>query len=69
MTYHQTLLTQFAPLEAHEVASLREWLSALKEDVELFGATPEDTARIARIESRIEGASRFIAYGPMDDTA
>lgn len=53
MTYHERLLTQPDRLDAGELAELRAWLSALKEDIEQFGAAPEDNARIARIEARI----------------
>jgi len=55
-SYRETLLTQAEPLEPHEVRTLEEWLEVLAQDVALFGATPEDEARIGTIERRIADA-------------
>lgn len=62
-TYHERMLTQTEPLEGREIAELREWLAVLKEDVELFGDTPEDSARIAKIEARIARPAAAVAPG------
>lgn len=53
-SYRQMLLEQADPLEAHEIGTLEEWLGVLREDVEAFGATPEDEARMEAIARRIE---------------
>jgi hypothetical protein len=52
-SYRNDLLERDGPLDAYEVGVLRDWLKVLREDVEAFGATPEDEARMARIEARI----------------
>ncbi len=47
-------------LEPYEVGLLREWMGVLQEDCDMFGASPEDIARMTLIEDRIaraEGAS------------
>lgn len=54
MSYRDHLLTQTEPLEPHEISDLEDWLSVLKGDVEMFGDTPEDNARMAKIEARIK---------------
>lgn len=54
MSYRDQLLTQAEPLERHEISDLEDWLSVLKGDVEMFGDTPEDNARMAKIEARIK---------------
>jgi hypothetical protein len=52
-TYHETLLRQQAPLEKHEISSLREWLQVLREDCEDFGPAHADLVRMQAIEDRI----------------
>jgi ParB-like chromosome segregation protein Spo0J len=52
-SYREILLAQESPLDDHEIHDLERWLEALREDVETFGATPEDVARMAAIEDRI----------------
>ncbi len=53
MSYLDDLLRQKEPLEPHEVSDLEEWLSAMMRDCEDFGPTPDDTARMAAIEAKI----------------
>lgn len=47
------LLSKEEPLERDEIAALEQWLAVLKEDVSLYGETPEDRERIARIEAKL----------------
>lgn len=47
------LLSQERPLERDEIAALEQWLAVLNEDVSLYGETPEDRERIARIEAKL----------------
>lgn len=53
-TYFEQLLAQTEPLERHEIADLKAWLAALRDDVATFGDTPEDNRRMATIEARIK---------------
>ncbi len=52
-SYLQRLLTQVEPLAPDEVASLRDWLAVLRDDVAMFGATPEDETRMNAIKAKI----------------
>jgi hypothetical protein len=54
MSYRELLLTQAEPLEPHEISDLEDWLSVLEGDVAMFGDTPEDNARMAKIKARIK---------------
>ena len=63
-SYRQMLLDQTEPLEGHEVRCLQEWLEVLREDVEAFGATPEDEARMEAIARRIESWNGAQPSGP-----
>lgn len=47
------LLKRSEPLEAHEISELKDWLSALEEDVAIFGATPQDENLMLRIQGKI----------------
>lgn len=58
MSYLQTLLDQDEPLEPHEVSDLRAWLQTLRNDVEMFGPTAEDVARMRRISAKIKENDR-----------
>lgn len=58
MSRLESLLTQEEPLDQGEIADLEEWLRTLSEDCKVFGATPEDIDRAARIRMKIQG--RFI---------
>lgn len=54
MGYRQNLLTQTEALEKWEIADLEEWLSELAKDIVMFGEAPEDSARIEKIQTRID---------------
>lgn len=47
------LLTQVEPLDDDDIILLKDWLAILADDVEMFGATPEDTAKMSAITARI----------------
>lgn len=59
----ESLVTQQAPLERHEVTQLEDWLSALEEDCACFGATGEDRVRMSGIRNRIS-LERFRTLNP-----
>lgn len=61
MSRLEGLLTQEKPLEPHEVADLEEWLSAMMRDCEDFGPTPDDIARMAAIEAKIDQSRAEVA--------
>ncbi len=63
-SYRQNLLEQAGPLEGHEVRCLQKWLEVLRGDVEAFGPTPEDEARMEAIARRIEVEGAPPSPGP-----
>ncbi|MBN9235121.1 MULTISPECIES: hypothetical protein [Phyllobacteriaceae] len=54
MSHLQELLDREGRLELHEISDLRLWLDTLRDDCAFFGSTPEDDARIARIQAKID---------------
>lgn len=56
MSYQGDLLVQTEPLALHEITELEVWLSALEEDVALFGTTPQDENLLARIRAKLAAA-------------
>lgn len=57
MSRLESLLQQEEPLEKHEIADLKDWLSALEEDCKNFGATGVDRFRMDVIRMKIESQS------------
>jgi hypothetical protein len=47
------LLEQAEPLDDFDRSRLIDWLRVLSEDVEMFGATPEDIALMQRIRAKL----------------
>jgi hypothetical protein len=54
MSYREHLLTQPGPLEPHERIVLEEWLAVFQADCARFGETPEDTALMERIRTKLK---------------
>lgn len=53
MSYREDLLAKSEPLEKHERIDLEKWRAVLKDDMDVFGPTDEDVARVRKISARL----------------